>query len=123
MLSLSTPEYRFTYTDPSVADIHTVACYFKNGGAHEGPIGEVRNIFGKKNAKNECVRKTLQYLTDLKNEREAIAARLIAGIQGGAGIASVGVGMLMDGEESIAKKTEKEISDGELDIYEDAMEH
>lgn len=123
MLSLSTPEYRFTYTDHSVSDIHTVSCYFKNGGAHEGPIGEVRNIFGKKNARNACAINTLQYLTNLKNEREAIAHRLIAGIRGGAGIASVGVGMGMHGKESIAKKIEKAISDDELDIYEDAMEH
>lgn len=124
LLNLSTPEYRFTYSNPNVSDIHTVSCYFKNGGAHEGPIGEVRNIFGKKNAKNECARKTLQYLTDLKSEREAIAARLIAGIKGGAGVASVGVGMAMDGEEIIAKRAEnKDVSDDELDIYEDAMEH
>jgi hypothetical protein len=123
LLSLSTPEYRFTYADPSISDVHTVSCFFKNGGAHEGPIGEVRNIFGKKNAKNECARKTLQYLTNLKSEREDVANRLIAGIQGGAGIASVGVGMAMDGEENIAKKMEKEISDDDLDMYEDAMEH
>ncbi|KAJ4375476.1 hypothetical protein N0V86_007007 [Didymella sp. IMI 355093] len=123
LLSLSTPEYRFTSPDPSISDVHTVSCFFKNGGAHEGPIGEVRNIFGKKNAKNECARKTLQYLTSLKSEREAIANRLIAGIQGGAGIASVGVGMAMDGEENIAKKMEKETSDDDMDTYEDAMEH
>lgn len=122
-LSLSTPEYRFTYPDPSIADIHSVACYFSNGGAHEGPIGEVRNIFGKKNAKNDCARKTLAYLTEVKRQREEVANRLIAAIEGGATVASAGVGMAMDGEENIAKRMGKAaVSDDELDIYEDAME-
>ncbi|KAF1923663.1 uncharacterized protein M421DRAFT_425555 [Didymella exigua CBS 183.55] len=124
MLNLSTPEYRFTYPDPSVADIHTVSCYFKNGGAHEGPIGEVRNIFGKKNAKNECARNTLAYLTEVKRQREEIANRLIADIKGGAGVASMGVGMAMDGEEGAKQRMgKKQGSDDDLDIYEDAMEY
>ena len=126
LLNLNTPEYRFTQENSSVPDIHTVSCYFKNGGAHEGPIGEVRNVFGKKRAKEECARLALQYLTEVKKQREEIAARLVAGIAGGAGVASVGVGMAMDGEESVAERMEKKESDDsndELDIYEDAMEH
>lgn len=83
----------------------------------------MRNIFGKKNAKNECARKTLQYLTTLKHERMAIADRLVKGIEGGAVVAGVGVGMPMDGEEGVEERMEKESSDDELDIYEDAMEH
>ncbi|KAJ4399329.1 hypothetical protein N0V91_009518 [Didymella pomorum] len=123
MLGLSTPEYRFSYTDPGVPDIHTVSCWFKNGGVHEGPVGEVRNIFGKKNARIECARKTLQYLTTLKDERMAIANGLVKGIEGGKVIAGVGVGMAMDGEEGVKGRMEKESSNDELDTYEDAMEH
>lgn len=125
LLSLNTPEYRFSYENPSVPDLHTVSCYFKNGGAHEGPHGQVRNVFGKKKAKEECARLTLQYLNEVKSQREAIAARLVAGIAGGAGVASVGVGIAMDGEEGVSRRMAKvkDWSDDELDIYEDAMEH
>lgn len=116
LLSLNTPEYRFSYEDPSVTDLHIVSCYFKNGGAHEGPIGEVRNVFGKKKAKEECARLALQYLSEVKRQREEMADRLLAGIKGGAGVA-------LDGEKSVAKKlAAKGVSDDELDIYEDAVE-
>jgi hypothetical protein len=124
MLNLGTPEWRFTHEDSSVPDIHTVSCYFKDGGAHEGPIGEVRNIFGKKKAKEECARLTMQYLTDLKNRREEIGRRMMAGISGGAEVADVAVGKAMDGEEDMARKqVSHEFDDDDLDIYEDAMEH
>lgn len=124
LLNLNTPEYRFSYENPSVPDLHIVSCYFKNGGAHEGPIGEVRNVFGKKKAKEECARLALQYLSEVKRQREEMAMRLIANIKGGAGVASVGVGMAMDGEEVVATRlATKEVSDDELDIYEDAVEY
>lgn len=123
MLGLSSPEYRPTYIDPSAPDMHTIACFFKDGGAHEGPIGEVRNIFGKKNARNECARKTLQYLTDLKNQREAIANSLIQGIDGAKGIEIVGVRMAMNSEERVAVKVDEGGSEDELDDFADAMEN
>ncbi len=125
LLSLNTPEYRFEHANPSVPDMHTVSCYFKNGGAHEGPIGEVRNVFGKKKAKEECARLVLRYLNEVKRQREDFATRLVAGIAGGAGVASVGVGMAMDGEEGVARRVAafRHASDDEFDIYEDIMEH
>ncbi|KAF2623034.1 hypothetical protein BU25DRAFT_494675 [Macroventuria anomochaeta] len=105
LLNLNTPEYRYTHEKPSVPDVHTVSCFFRNGGAHEGPIGEVRNVFGKKKAKEECARLTLGYLTEVKRQREEVAARLMVGIAGGAGV------------------VKKKVSDDELDIYKDDMEH
>ncbi|UPX13096.1 uncharacterized protein EKO05_0003623 [Ascochyta rabiei] len=123
LLNLGTPEWRYMNESPAVPDIHTVSCYFKNGGAHEGPIGEVRNIFGKKRAKEECARLTLQYLTQLKEKREEVGRRLMAGIAGGEGVAGVAVGKAMDGEKKGADRNVMEDLDDELDIYEDAMEH
>lgn len=125
-LSLGTPEYRFTLSNPEVPDIHTVSCYFKDGGVHGGPVGEVRNVYGKKKAKEECARLTLQYLSELKKQREDVAARLIASIAGGAGVASAGVGMAMDGEERFAGNQASKMaagSDDELDVYEDTTEY
>jgi hypothetical protein len=81
-------------------------------------------VYGKKKAKEECARLTLQYLSDLKKQREDVAARLIAGIAGAAGAGSVGLGMAMDVEGFAGKQASKVAvgSDDELDIYEDAME-
>lgn len=125
LLNLGTPEWRFMLANPVVPDMHTVSCYFKNGGAHAGPIGEVRNIFGRKKAKEECARLTLQYLTELKEKREAVGRRMMAGIAGAEGVAGVAVGKAMDGEEGMAgRHGELESGDeDELDTFEDAMEH
>jgi hypothetical protein len=82
-------------------------------------------VYGKKKAKEECARLTLQYLSDLKKQREDVAARLIAGIAGAAGAGSVGLGMAMDGGDGFAGRQASKVavgSDDELDIYEDAME-
>ena len=125
-LSLGTPEYRFTPSTPGIPDVHTVSCFFKDGGVHAGPIGEVRNVFGKKKAKEECARLTLSYLSDLKRQREAVAERLIRGIQGGDEVKSAAGGMAMDGEEGVAGKHADKVanqSDDEMEIFEDAMEH
>lgn len=54
-LALPTPEWSYT-PHPSDPTFHTVCCFFKGAGEHEGPIGEVRNIYGKKKAKEECAR-------------------------------------------------------------------
>lgn len=116
-LGLSTPEYRFINENSAVIDLHTVTCVFKNGGPHEGPIGEVRNVFGKKKAKEECARLTLEYLTEVKRQRHAVFAKLIAG-------GSMGAEMAIDRKEGIPEVLEKEAgSDDDLDIYEDAVDY
>ncbi|KAF1944673.1 hypothetical protein EJ02DRAFT_340315 [Clathrospora elynae] len=84
VLSLPTPEWRFT-PHPSDKDFHSVSCFFKGGGLHEGPIGEVRNIFGKKKAKEECARLTLHYLNEVRERRVAYGQRMMEGIVGGGG--------------------------------------
>ncbi|KAF1831590.1 hypothetical protein BDW02DRAFT_43748 [Decorospora gaudefroyi] len=67
-LALPTPEWRYTPHE-SDKDFHTVSCFFKNGGPHSGPIGTVRNVFGKKKAKEECARLTLEYLVEVRERR------------------------------------------------------
>jgi hypothetical protein len=84
-LGLGTPEWRIHASDPAARDFHTVACYFKYGGPHGGPIGEVRNIFGKKKAKEECARLTVAYLQDVKQRRLEFGARMMASAQAGSG--------------------------------------
>ena len=61
---------------------HTVSCYFKDSGPHQGPLGEVRNVFGKKKAKEECARLVVQYLQDVKETRLEYARSMMAGIKG-----------------------------------------
>ena len=50
ILALPTPEWQYT-SHPEDPNFHTVTCFFRGAGPHEGPIGEVRNIYGKKKAK------------------------------------------------------------------------
>ncbi|EMD85535.1 hypothetical protein COCC4DRAFT_76101 [Bipolaris maydis ATCC 48331] len=84
-LALPTPEWKYT-AHPSDPTFHSVACFFRDAGPHEGPIGEVRNVFGKKRAKEECARLTLDYLLDVREKRRAYGARMMAGVRGGEGV-------------------------------------
>lgn len=123
LLSLGSPEYRF---ESDETNLYTVSCFFKNGGPHEGPIGEVRNVLGKKRAKEDCARFVLEYLSEEKKRREAIAAKLSARIEEVTGVKDMGVGMTMNGKLVVGAKTKSEhVTSGEddLDIYEDAMEY
>ncbi|EUC30829.1 hypothetical protein COCCADRAFT_39006 [Bipolaris zeicola 26-R-13] len=84
-LALPTPEWKYV-PHPSDPAFHSVACFFRDAGPHEGPIGEVRNVFGKKKAKEECARLTLEYLLDVRDMRRAYGARMMAGVVGGEGV-------------------------------------
>ncbi|USP79228.1 hypothetical protein yc1106_06502 [Curvularia clavata] len=99
-LTLPTPEWRFT-PHPSDPTFHTVACFFRGAGPHEGPIGEVRNVFGKKKAKEECARLALEYLLDVREKRRAYGARMMAGVVGGEGVLSGAEGRNVEGEEEL----------------------
>lgn len=43
-------------------------------------------MFGKKKAKEECARLTLEYLLDVREKRRAYGARMMAGVRGGEGV-------------------------------------
>lgn len=59
----------------------------------------MRNVFGKKRAKEECARLTLEYLTRLREDREEMARRLMAGFGGFKGVprAAAGEGVVEGG--------------------------
>ncbi|KAF1355963.1 hypothetical protein EJ07DRAFT_130073 [Lizonia empirigonia] len=115
-LNLGTPEWRFSHADPAAPELHTVGCYFRDGGAHEGPLGEVRNVFGKKRAKEECARLTLEYLTRLREDREEMARSMMAGFGGLTGVPRAAVGEGVGGQGDVGSEDE------EVDVFEDAMD-
>ena len=86
-LSLPPPEYIDTPC-ADAPDFHTVECVFRHGEPHAGPFGEVRNIFGRKKAREECARLTLAVLEEVRRERAAVAERVLAGL----GVAGQGLG-------------------------------
>lgn len=103
-----------------------MSCYFSAGGPHAGPIGEVRNVFGKKKAKEECARKTLEYLEHVYRERVAFGQRMMEGVEGGVEevvVGSVGRGRADEDEVrmgGMGEDVESGSEDGEG--FEDAME-
>lgn len=97
---------------------------FKNGGAHEGPLGEARHIFGKKKAKEECARLTLRYLQEVRERRVSYGRRMMEGVGGGG--EGVGKGKGTEAEEGRGgdeMRGEDEM-DGEAEgeEFEDALE-
>lgn len=55
------------------------------GPLHEGPIGEVRNVYGKKRAKEECARLVVGYLEGVRERRrEEGRRRMMMGVVVGA---------------------------------------
>ncbi len=78
LLGVSPPDYRF-YPDQRAPGFHSGAAFFPNDpliGAG-GPVGEVRNVYGKKAAKEECAKGVLQYLGNIVEERKAKAREVI----------------------------------------------
>ncbi|KAL1612182.1 hypothetical protein SLS60_000406 [Paraconiothyrium brasiliense] len=111
-LGLNTPEWRYAPSPAAAPGFHTVSCFFKNGGRHEGPIGEVRHVFGKKRAKEECARLVLQYLEGVMEKRRAYAQEIMAGMKGDTEVvANRAVGKPAGGEAVF--KTGGEISEDE----------
>lgn len=68
LLQLPQPTYRLAPNPLApVPNILAGAAYFAEPAIHRhpllvGPVGEVRNVFGKKNAKEECARGVFQVL-------------------------------------------------------------
>lgn len=68
LLELPLPAYRIAPNRlATVPNLLAGAAYFAESAIHRhpllaGPVGEVRNVFGKKNAKEECARGVFQLL-------------------------------------------------------------
>ncbi|KAG9188220.1 hypothetical protein G6011_02143 [Alternaria panax] len=131
ILALPTPEWQYT-SHPEDPNFHTVTCFFRGAGAHEGPIGEVRNIYGKKKAKEECARLTLEYLKEVREKRVAYGAAVMKGIAGAKGVLAAAAGKPIEGEDKKVKedaaamrKLEKDMGESsseEDDVFADALE-
>ncbi|KAL6706379.1 hypothetical protein ACN47E_005485 [Coniothyrium glycines] len=109
-LSLGTPQYTFT-PHPSAPAFHSVSCTFTHsGGPPSAPLGEVRNVFGKKKAKEECARLVLAHLDEVKRGRVEWGQRIMRGVVGGHDAAGGSVRRAGPGD------------DEDDDMFEDAVE-
>lgn len=69
-LGLGTPEYRFAPADPVHApSLYNGAAYFTGSVFLEGPQGEVRGVFGRKKAKEECAEVVWEKLDGIRKVR------------------------------------------------------
>ncbi|KAK7186919.1 hypothetical protein PSPO01_07048 [Paraphaeosphaeria sporulosa] len=112
-LGLNTPEWRYAASSASAQGFHTVSCFFKNGGPHEDPNCEVRHVFGKKKAKEECARLVLQYLEGVREKRMEHARGVMAGMKGCETVVGRAVGKVAEGEELGSVQMEVEESGDE----------
>ncbi|KAL8675170.1 MAG: hypothetical protein Q9168_000423 [Polycauliona sp. 1 TL-2023] len=73
LLSLNVPVYRFTPSSAAAPNMFSGAAYFTGDALfHEGlknGVGEVRNVYGKKNAKEECAREVWEVLKGVARGR------------------------------------------------------
>ncbi|KAI9848294.1 MAG: hypothetical protein M1837_000558 [Sclerophora amabilis] len=68
ILHVSPPHYSLT-THPNSPSILSGSASFPNDPLLKSPVGEVRNIYGKKNAKDECAALVLAYLREVARGR------------------------------------------------------
>ncbi len=96
LLSLSPPEYRLT-ASAAAPNMYSGAAYFvKDPVVVPGPVGEVRLVYGRKNAREACAASVWAFLTRLASER---SVRL--GVVAGDRVGAVGVGDGVRGEVGI----------------------
>ncbi|KAL9007076.1 MAG: hypothetical protein Q9188_000199 [Gyalolechia gomerana] len=73
LLSFTAPVYRFQPTNPSAPNLLSGAAYFTGDASYhpllKDAVGEVRNVFGKKNAKEECAKGVWEVLREVARER------------------------------------------------------
>lgn len=69
ILGLSPPEYRINPLSANAPNMVSGAAYFRAEPLFPNPVGEVRNVFGKKSAKEECAKGVWQVLSELAKRR------------------------------------------------------
>jgi hypothetical protein len=70
-LNLGAPQYQYT-SNPACPNFHDVACFFPSASHPvDGPVAAVRNVFGRKKAKEECARLVVAWLRELEEIRKA----------------------------------------------------
>jgi hypothetical protein len=68
LINITLPEYRLV-VDPRVDSMYSGAAYFNDPILPSGPIGEVRNLFGKKSAKEAIAKSVLVFLKEWAKEQ------------------------------------------------------
>ena len=72
ILALPQPTYRFDDTPNAPPGFLSGAAYFLDHPEFDGPVGEVRNVYGKKAAKQECTRAVAGVLSDMLAEERGL---------------------------------------------------
>ncbi|MCJ1378906.1 hypothetical protein MMC17_002005 [Xylographa soralifera] len=68
-LNLHLPTYRLAANDPIAPNIYSGAAHFESEPLLRAPVGEVRNVFGRKNAREECARGVVAFLEGVRRGR------------------------------------------------------
>ncbi|KAI9754774.1 MAG: hypothetical protein M4579_004559 [Chaenotheca gracillima] len=71
ILGFHAPGYRLE-SDPKMPMIWSGAAYFPDDPILQGPLGEVRNVYGKKDAKEQCARAVLEVLKAVADKRGVV---------------------------------------------------
>lgn len=71
ILNLPQPQYKYLPSDNDTPNFLDGAAYFPGEPDLRGPIGRVERVFGKKKAKEECAKRVLLVLEELKTKRLA----------------------------------------------------
>jgi hypothetical protein len=81
-------------------------------------------VFGKKKAKEECARLTLEYLNEVHAHRLAYGQMMLQGIAGGENVLEGALGKMREGEaEAMDMRRRGGESDEDIEIeFEDAVE-
>lgn len=69
-----------------VSNILSGAAYFPPNPLLSGPFGEVRNVFGKKNAKEQCAKELFRVLMEIAKEKNILNIMRSGDGQGGGGL-------------------------------------
>ncbi|MCJ1323223.1 hypothetical protein MMC15_008577 [Xylographa vitiligo] len=70
LLAIHPPTYRLAAPDPATAPhIYSGAAHFDHEPLLRGPVGEVRNVFGRRNAREECARGVVAMLEGVRRGR------------------------------------------------------
>jgi hypothetical protein len=67
-LGFNVPRYNLTQAAPN-SPLYDIYADFGDDPLIEGKVGEIQNVFGKKNAKEQCARRVFSFLKDIQRQR------------------------------------------------------
>ena len=117
-LGLGSPIWQYT-SSPAAPGMLSVACYFKNGGRHAGPIGETRHVLGKRKARDACARTVFSYLMRVKEQRLEFGKQVISEVGAADQSEEQAVHLLVNGVKEEDSTTAGDVS---ADEFQDAVE-